>query len=195
LEGIALKQWQALLIVCVLLAGGSSVRAQGVHCTPQRPVANRASPYDSTWIEVGGKRALLCYSRPSARGRTMIGGENVPFGKLWRTGANEPTTLHLPFTAEIGGVSLEPGSYSIYTVPDPDEWEFILNRSTSQWGTNIEYTPQIQKQEAGRARVKPEKLDAHVEMFTITNKRTGAKSSDLILDWERTRIRVPVVLK
>ncbi len=185
--------------VCALFSSASSVRAQksGVplHCTPQRQVASRASPYDSTWIRVGGKRALLCYSRPSSRGRTMIGGESVPYGMLWRTGANEPTTLHLPFAADIGGVSLEPGSYSIYTVPDRDEWEFILNRSTSQWGTNIEYTPQVQKQEAGRGRTKPEKLPKRVEMFTISSRPTGAKTADLVLDWERTRIRIPIAVR
>src|SRR5687768_14460314 len=70
-----------------------------ISCRPQRPAANRPSPYDSVDIVINGQRGVICYGRPSARGRTMIGGELVPYGRLWRTGANEPTTLHLPYAA------------------------------------------------------------------------------------------------
>jgi hypothetical protein len=190
--------WFGLVLVGAVPArGAATVEPQGadVHCAPQRPVANRPSPYDSTWIEVGARRALLCYSRPSARGRTMIGGERVPYGKLWRTGANEPTTLHLPFAANIAGIAVPAGSYSIYTVPDLDSWEIIVNRSTAQWGTEGEYTRDIQAQEVGRARVKPERLGEHVETFTITSRQSGTNGAEVVLDWEHTRVRIPLKRK
>ena len=75
-------------------------------------LADRPSPLDSVAIPLGDQVATLCYGRPSTRGRDMVGGLD-PFGQPWRMGANEPTTLHLPFAARVGTVDLEPGSYSL----------------------------------------------------------------------------------
>lgn len=164
---------------------------QEVACKPQRPTANRASAYDSTAIVINGKRALICYGRPAARGRTMIGGTAVPYGKLWRTGANEPTTLHIPFAATIGGVKVQPGSYSIYTIPNEKEWHVIVNRSTSQWGHEGRYTDEVKAQEVGHGKGTVTKLDQPVEVFTI--KSTPVKNgANLILEWEKTRVSIPV---
>ena len=93
----------------------------GLRCepSPEMPLQGRASPYDSATVAVAGTALKVCYGRPSSRGRTMIGGEHVPYGELWRTGANEPTTIHTPIPVSIAGVDLEPGSYSLYTIPDP----------------------------------------------------------------------------
>lgn len=162
-----------------------------VVCQPQRPVANRASAYDSTAIVINGKRALICYGRPSAKGRTMLGGEMIPYGKLWRTGANEPTTLHIPYAATIAGVKVQPGSYSIYTVPGKNEWEVVINRSTSQWGHEGRYTPEVEKQEVGRGKVKSRTLKNHVETFTIKSAKAKG-GADLILEWEKTRVAIPI---
>jgi hypothetical protein len=116
----------------------------------------------------------------------------VPYGKLWRTGANEPTTLHLPFTAEIAGIRVAPGSYSIYTVPNVDEWEIIVNRSTAQWGVEGQYTSDIEAQEVGRGKVKVQGVAEPIETFTIRSIPAGANAADLVLEWERTRVRVPL---
>jgi len=70
---------------------------------------------DSAQVSIGGQVLKVCYGRPSVRGRQVAGGL-VPYGEPWRLGANEPTTLHVPFTADIGGVRVEPGSYSLYVV-------------------------------------------------------------------------------
>ena len=165
--------------------------AQEVSCKPQRPTANRASIYDSTEIVINGKRALICYGRPAARGRTMIGGTAVPYGKLWRTGANEPTTLHIPFAAMIGGVQVAPGSYSIYTIPNEKEWHVIVNRSTSQWGHEGRYTDEVKAQEVGHGKGTVTALKEPVEVFTIKSvaARNGA---DLVLEWEKTRVTIPI---
>src|SRR5687768_6929301 len=78
-----------------------------LRCGP-RGSAARVSPDDSLSFTVGGKEALLCYGRPLARGRLIFGGL-VPYDALWRTGANEPTLLHLPFRAQIAGVAVPKG--------------------------------------------------------------------------------------
>lgn len=159
-----------------------------LQCVPSErmEVAGRVSPYDSTLVRIGGATAKVCYGRPSAKGRTIFGGL-VPYGELWRTGANEPTIIHLPVEARIAGMEVEPGSYSIYTIPGREEWTVMVNRSTSQWGHESRYTPEVQAQEVGRARVPASRTEAPVETFTIRS-----ADSDLILEWENTRVRIPI---
>jgi hypothetical protein len=158
--------------------------------SPRMPVEGRASPYDSATIQVNGQALKVCYGRPMARGREIFGGL-VPMGRLWRTGANEPTIVHLPFAAEIAGVRLEPGAYSLYTEPGEQQWTVILNRSISQWGHEGSYTEEVRAQEAGRGTAPAERLDQHVEQFTIRGE-AGPGGADIILEWERTRVRIPV---
>ncbi|MGH7465104.1 MAG: DUF2911 domain-containing protein [Longimicrobiales bacterium] len=162
-------------------------------CVPSgnMPVEGRQSPYDSVTVDVEGQVLRICYGRPSAQGREIFGGL-VPYATLWRTGANEPTILHLPFDAEIAGLRVPPGSYSIYTVPQASgEWELIINRSTSQWGHPGSYTDEVRAQELGRAPIRTERMDQAVETFTIRGE-PAAGGADLLLEWERTRARIPV---
>lgn len=160
--------------------------------SPRMALEGRASPYDSASIALGDATLKVCYGRPSARGRTMIGGEHVPFGQLWRTGANEPTILHLPIAARIAGIALAPGSYSLYTIPGEREWTVILNRSITQWGHESAYTEEVRAQEVGRGTVMSEPTAEHVETFTIRGEPAGPGRAELILEWERTRVRVPI---
>ena len=165
-------------------------------CVPstQMPVEGRASPYDSVRVTVGNRVAQICYGRPSAKGRVIVGGL-VPYGELWRAGANEPTIIHLPFNAEIAGLSVPAGSYSLYTVPQQSgDWTLIINRSTSQWGHPSSYTADVQAQELGRAPIRTERLEQHVETFTIRSQAAGANQADILLEWERTRARIPIRL-
>ncbi|HEX6927182.1 MAG TPA: DUF2911 domain-containing protein [Longimicrobiaceae bacterium] len=174
-------------------ANADSVQQVAVACTPSpnMPVEGRPSPYDSTAFTLGGQRSLVCYGRPSMRGRTIFGGL-VPYGQLWRTGANEPTTIHLPVAATIAGIQVEPGSYSLYTVPGEQEWTVIVNASTSQWGIENQYTEEVRAQEVGRATVPSEQIDAPVETFVIRAEPQGEDAVDLVLEWETTRVRIPV---
>jgi hypothetical protein len=155
------------------------------------PLAERTSPFDSARVDIGGRLAQVCYSRPSAKGRVIFGGL-LPYGKLWRTGANEPTIIHIQFPAEIVGLRVEPGSYSIYTIPTEKDWTVIVNRSISQWGHESLYKPDIQAQEVGRAQVPSEHLDDFVETFVIRAEPKGTEGADLVLEWERTRVRIPI---
>ena len=154
-------------------------------------LAKRASPLDSVSFSVGASRVKICYGRPSARGRTMIGGQNVPLGRLWRTGANEPTMIHTTGPVTLAGVQLRAGVYSLYTIPDAEEWEIIVNRSVEQWGDEGSYNTAVKKQEVGRGKAKVMKLDTHVEQFTIRPESKGGWTV-LVLEWEKTRVVVPL---
>ncbi|MFL5493707.1 MAG: DUF2911 domain-containing protein [Gemmatimonadales bacterium] len=156
------------------------------------PVQGRKSPLDSLTFSLAKHPLKVCYGRPSSRGRVMIGGKDVPFGKLWRTGANEPTIFFTPVAIIVAGIKVPPGKYSLYTVPEPKQWQVIVNRSTSQWGEESNYTDKVKAQEVGHATVGSEQLDAPVETFTIRSEPAGAKRVELVLEWEKTRIRIPI---
>ncbi|MGH7468039.1 MAG: DUF2911 domain-containing protein [Longimicrobiales bacterium] len=186
-----------LVAGALLLGARGSTAAQAslsTHCVPQRAsgLAERESPYDSLKINIGSQQAMLCYGRPSAKGAHMIGGPVVAFGKLWRMGANEPTILHIAFPSMIAGIHVEPGSYSIYSVPGPAEWEIIINRSITQWGSENRYTDAIKAQEVGRGKVRSETIGTHVETMLFRAEPAGARGADLILEWEKTRVRIPI---
>jgi hypothetical protein len=156
------------------------------------PLEGRKSPLDSLTFSVAQKEVKVCYGRPSSRGRVMLGGPDIPYGKIWRTGANEPTIFYAPIPLKVAGVSVAPGVYSLYTVPGAKEWEVIVNRSTSQWGRENNYTAEVKAQEVGRAKVKTEAANPPLETFTIRAEPEGNKGASMVLEWEKTRIRIPV---
>ena len=123
----------------------------------------------------------------------------MPYDMLWRTGANEPTIIHLPFSAEIAGTAVGPGKYSIYTVPSTREWVVVVNASTSQGGLtrdegqfSNQYVAEVRAQEVGRGLVMGESTGEYVEQFTIRSEQAGNSSANIVLEWERTRVRIPV---
>jgi hypothetical protein len=154
------------------------------------PLEGRASPLDSASVDLHGTTIKVCYGRPSARGRTMIGGEHVPFGELWRTGANEATVLHTTGPIRFGEVTLEEGSYAIYTRPGAEEWQFYLSRSTGHWGNQI--TEEVRAQEVGSVTAGRDRPAEHVETLTIRFGQVSEHSVPLILEWEEFRVTVPV---
>ena len=154
------------------------------------PVPGRKSPLDSLTFNVDGQPIKFCYGRPSSRGRTMLGGKEVPYGKVWRTGANEPTVFFASVPVTVAGITVSPGVYSLYTVPGPREWEIIVNRSVSQWGKEDQYTDKVKAQEVGRAKVKSETVATPIETFTIRAEPQG-RDANLILEWEKTRVKIP----
>jgi len=156
------------------------------------PLEGRKSPLDSLTFTVAQKEVKVCYGRPSSRGRVMLGGTDIPYGKIWRTGANEPTIIFAPIPLKLAGLSVPPGVFSLYTVPGPKEWEVIVNRSTSQWGREDNYTAEVKAQEVGRAKVRTETVSPPLETFTIRAEPSGNKGASLVLEWEKTRIRIPV---
>ena len=156
------------------------------------PVQGRQSPLDSLTFTAAKQTVKVCYGRPSARGRTMIGGKAVPYGKLWRTGANEPTVIFTPVGLDIAGVKVQPGKYSLYTVPGEKEWVIIVNKSTSQWGHEDSYTKEVQAQEVGRGKAPAVKQAEAIETFTISAQPQQGEVKHLMLLWEKTRVAIPI---
>jgi hypothetical protein len=187
----------ATVVALAALTGGGAAPGLVTHPDPvcpsrNVPLAGRKSPLDSLTFTIARQPVKVCYGRPSSRGRTMLGGKDIPYGKLWRTGANEPTIFYAPIPLRVAGLNVPPGVYSLYTVPGPREWEIIVNRSISQWGKEDQYTAKVKAQELGRAKVKSEVLKTPVETFTIKAEPEGDNAASLLLDWEKTRVRIPV---
>lgn len=150
----------------------------------------RPSPLRTTEFSVGGNAGLLCYGAPSARGREIMGAL-VVYGQPERIGANEPTTIHLAGPANVGGVPLEAGSYSIYAIPGADEWEFFINSNWQRWGIPID--EDVRSADVGSFTATPETSDDFVETLTysfepLSNNTMG----DLVLAWENTRVKFHV---
>jgi hypothetical protein len=187
----------ATLLIVSGLAGlgpvSPSVLAHPNTACPSRnvPVQGRKSPLDSLTFKVKNQPVKVCYGRPSSRGRVMLGGEAIPYGKLWRTGANEPTVFFTSTPLTVAGIAVAPGVYSLYTVPGRTEWEVIINRSISQWGREDQYNETVKAQELGRAKVKTETVKSPVETFTIRAEPDGSDAK-LVLEWEKTRVKIPV---
>jgi Protein of unknown function (DUF2911) len=156
------------------------------------PAQGRKSPLDSLTFTVAKQPVKLCYGRPASRGRVMLGGTAVPYGKLWRTGANEPTIFFNPVPITLAGIRVPPGKYSLYSVPGEKQWEIIVNRSTSQWGEESNYTDKVKAQEVGRGKVPVESVGTPVENFTIKADPATGEAKALVLEWEKTRVRIPV---
>jgi hypothetical protein len=136
-----------------------------------------------------GKAVTIKYSRPSMRGRKIYG-ELVPYGKVWRTGANAATSLITDTALDIGGTTVPAGNYTLYSVPGEKSWQLIVNKQTGQWGTKYD-----EGQDLARVPMKVSQLPAGLETFTISLDKTGAKSATLKLDWELTSASVNITEK
>ena len=157
------------------------------------PLEKRASKLDSLTFAVGKTEVKVCYSAPMLKGRKMIGGESVPYGKLWRTGSNEPTMIHTTGMIMVGTVMVPAGSYSVYTVPGEQNWEVIINKSITQWGHESSYTDAVKAMEVGRTTVKAESNSAPVERMTFSTVAKGNNTSALVLSWDSAKITIPVM--
>lgn len=149
----------------------------------------RVSPLGATVITLGGQEAKLCYGRPSVRGRTIFG-DIEPFGKPWRMGANEATALHLPFAAEIGGVNVDAGVYSLYAIPGEKEWEIVVNGQYERWGIPINES--VMAANVGSFKRPVAATSGPVEQLTLTWASHGETMGHLVLEWQNTRVEIPV---
>ena len=100
--------------------------------------------------------------------------------------------IHATVPVTVAGIALQPGSYSLYTVPSRTQWQVVLNRSTSQWGHENYYRGDVRSAEIARAPVMSEQMEDHVETQTMRWEKKGPASADLVLEWENTRVRIPV---
>jgi len=146
----------------------------------------KPSPPAKAEVELKGKSVTIVYSRPSMRGRKIMGGL-VPYGEVWRTGANEATSLKTAVDLEIGGAKVPVGSYTLYTLPSATAWKLIINKQTGQWGTEYD-----QSQDLARVDLAKTALSSPLEQFMIEFVKSGAGAADLVLEWETTKLSVPV---
>jgi hypothetical protein len=147
----------------------------------------QASPAETLKQRIGLTDIGVVYSRPSARGRVMLGGNN-PYGEVWRTGANNATRISFSTPVTLQGSSVDAGTYELFTIPGKEEWTVILQKPADQWGAYA-YDP---KNDVLRVTAKPVVLADPVETFTIDINDIGSDSATLDLTWEKTR--VPVTL-
>jgi hypothetical protein len=151
---------------------------------------NKPSPPASTTCDLGGGKTIKTdYSSPRMKGRKIFGGL-VPFGEVWRTGANEATTFVSSSDVEVGGKTVPAGSYTIFTVPNADKWTLIVNKKTGEWGIPYKY----ESDELTRVDMKVSKLPAALENFTITYDKS-AGGCTMKIDWETTRATVNISAK
>lgn len=172
----------ALLGAALLLA------AAPLHAQPSRGTAPRLlSPRDTARLALpAGKQVFVDYGRPLMRGRRIMG-ELVPWGRPWRTGANAATTLVTEVDLQIGGTLVPRGTYTLYTLPGRQRWTLIINRQTGQWGTQYDASRDL-----ARIPMQRTALTRPVEQFTIRLVPAQGNRFELVMEWEHTRVAVPV---
>jgi hypothetical protein len=148
-----------------------------------------ASPPAVAETKLDGKDITIHYNTPSMRGRVIMGGL-VPYGKVWRTGANPATSFVTAVDLKIGTLKVPAGAYTLYTVPAqaPSSWILIINKQTGQWGTV--YKPEM---DLGRTEMKFRKLPSPQEVMSISFEDTTAHSTQLHIKWETTDAYVKIV--
>jgi hypothetical protein len=131
-----------------------------------------------------GKTITVDYSSPRAKGRKIFGGL-VPYGEVWRTGANDATTLVTNATLTAEGKDVPAGSYTIFTIPAQDKWTLIVNKHTGEWGIPYKY----QSEELARVPMQASSTSSPVENFTIAFNQGGSNCT-LQISWENTQASV-----
>ena len=154
-----------------------------------RAQEQRKSPHESTSGVIAGKTITIEYGRPYKKGREIYGGL-VPFKKVWRTGADEATTLTTEADLMVGDVHVPKGTYSLFTIPAENEWTLVLNKTAKQWGA-FSYDS---GQDLGRTAMKVSGLDAPLEQLTITIEPTTGNQGTLKIAWDQTLATANIVV-
>lgn len=145
------------------------------------------SPFSKIEQMIGLTNVTVAYSRPSMKGRDIMG-DLVPYGKLWRTGANRATKISFSESMSIGGNQLEAGDYALFTIPGKKEWTIIISNNADQNGS-AEYD---QGEDAVRFSVQSQKTKATYETFTIMFSDLDNHSAMMNIMWENTQVQIPV---
>ena len=167
---------RTLLFAFTALLWASASQAQDGAKAPASPPATATG-------KIGGADVTVKYSSPAVKGRA-VWGELVPYGKVWRAGANEATTVEFSQPVKVEGKALAAGTYGFFAIPGKDEWTVIFNKVPNQWGA-FKYD---QKQDALRVSAKPRKAATASERLTYEVTAAG-----LVLRWEN--LELPVAVK
>jgi hypothetical protein len=136
-----------------------------------------------------GKTVKIDYSSPRAKGRKIFGGL-VPYGEVWRAGANEATTFVADTNVTVGGKAVPAGSYTLFTLPKADAWTLIISKKTGEWGTDYAG----EKEDLARVPMSVSKTSSPVENFTVAFDQAGGKCT-LRMEWENTRAKLEITEK
>ena len=158
-------------------------------CFGQQLHTPTLSPISKISQEIGLTEIQLEYSRPSAKGRSVFG-ELVPFGKIWRTGANAATKITFNEAAVVGGNPIEKGTYALYTIPGKELWTIIMHSNIKL--RSLAGDAYQQKDDVFRFTVKPQQIDHYTETFTIQFSNIKSDSFYLQLFWENTMVPIPI---
>jgi hypothetical protein len=169
-----------IIVALALMIASITIEAQVK--TPQ------PSPKATLTQVVGLTDVAIEYSRPSAKGRVIFG-DLVPFGELWRTGANANTTISFSEDVIIGGATLKKGKYALYTKPKADSWEVIFYSDTDNWGNPDKWD---EAKVALKTTVKTESLNRTVESFTISINNIDNNFAHLEMSWEKTIVALKI---
>ncbi len=171
-----------LIASCTVLVGLTVLSSPGLG---QQDKSKRPSPPAKAACKFADSKMITVeYSSPRMKGRKIYGGL-VPYGQVWRAGANEATTFVTDTDLTVGGKAVPAGSYTIFAIPNPDKWTLIISKKTGEWG--IPYPGQAD--DLARADMKVTKLASPVENFTIAFEQAGG-SCTMHLDWETTRASI-----
>jgi hypothetical protein len=175
-----MRIWKTVTTLTAIAACAATV-AQGQE--------QRKSPHETVKATIDGATITVEYGRPLMKGRKVMG-ELVPFGKVWRTGADEATTLTTDKELQIGGTIVPAGKYTLYTLPGQTDWQLIVNKQTGQWGTEYD-----EKQDLGRVPLKKTATSAPVEQLTISVDKNPAGGGMLRIAWENTALTAPITVR
>jgi Protein of unknown function (DUF2911) len=153
----------------------------------QEDKSKRPSPPEKAECTLGGgKTVTVDYSSPRAKGRKIFGGL-VPYGKVWRAGANEATTFVTNTNLSVGGTTVPAGSYTIFAIPEQNKWTLVISTKTGEWGTQYPGP----SNDLVRIDMKTSSLSSPVENFTIGFDKSG-NGCTMYMEWETTRASVEV---
>jgi hypothetical protein len=167
------------VIATLALAGVALVARQDKSSRPSPPAKAECKLAD-------GKTVTIDYSSPRVKGRKIFGGL-VPYGQVWRAGANEATSLVTTSDVTVGGKAVPAGKYTIFAVPAEDKWTLVISKKTGEWGTAY---PGVDN-DLARIDMKASKTSAPVENFTIAFDQNGGACT-LRMEWENTRASVDI---
>jgi hypothetical protein len=156
----------------------------------QQDKSKRPSPPATASLDLGGgKTVTIDYSSPRVKGRKIFGAL-IPYGQVWRAGANEATTFVNTADVTVGGTNVPAGSYTLFAIPNQDKWTLIISKKTGEWGTNYAGP----SEDLARVDMKATALSSPVENFTISFDKTS-NGGTLNMDWENTRASVAIAKK
>jgi hypothetical protein len=182
-----MKKLALIAVTLLAVATLASAQMNGAEDKSKRP-----SPPASAQCKFSdGKTIQIDYSSPRTKGRKIFGTADekalVPYGQIWRTGANESTTFVTDANLKVGGKDVPAGSYTIFTVPKPDEWWLVVSKKTGEWGTDYPG----EKEDLVRVAMKVSENGPPVENFLIAFDQNGGKCK-LRMEWETTIASVEI---